>query len=160
VRSRLAVAGLLAAVFVVVLFLRLPGSDDVGRPPRSPSEPRAARLPLPPATVPAAPERNVFEYLQPTGKPEARAIVAPEIVPEMAPPQETASRAPEPVRLVGLVNRGGKLRAALSILGEVVVLGPGEEAEGYRVLSIDSDQGVRLRGPDGAERALAPGETR
>ena len=153
-------AGLLAAVLAVILFLRQPGSDDVGRPPRSPSEPRAARLPLPPATVAAAPERNVFEYAQPTSKPVARPTLAPEIATEVAPPEETASRAPEPVRLVGLVNRGGQLRAALSILGEVVILGPGEEAEGYRVLSIDSDQGVRLRGPDGAERALAPGESR
>jgi hypothetical protein len=77
-----------------------------------------------------------------------------------ATPPEPATRAPEPVRLVGLVNRGGKLVAALSILGEVVVLGPGDEAEGYRVLSVDSDQGVRLRGPDGTERALTTAETR
>lgn len=151
-------AGLLAAALLVMVFLRQPGPDAVARQPRAPSEPRAARPASRADTVPALPERNVFEYAHPADKPEARVTVAPEPAPPT--PQETASRAPEPVRLVGLVNRGGKLRAALSILGEVVVLGPGEEAEGYRVLSVDSDEGVRLREPDGTERALAPGGIR
>jgi hypothetical protein len=53
------------------------------------------------------------------------------------------------------VHRGAGLRAALSILGNVVILGEGEEAEGYRVLSIDEEAGVRLRKPDGTEQALA-----
>jgi hypothetical protein len=63
---------------------------------------------------------------------------------------------PEPVRLVGLIRRDGALRAALSIEGQVEVLGIGDEAGGYRVISIDEDVGVRLRGPDGLERAVAP----
>lgn len=153
-------AGLLAAALLVMLFLRQPGPDEVGRQPRRPAESRAARPPSRANKVPAVPERNVFEYAHPDGSPEARVRVAPEVAPATPPPLEAAPREPEPVRLVGLVNRGGKLRAALSILGEVVVLGPGEEAEGYRVLSIDSDRGVRLRGPDGTERALAPEGTR
>jgi hypothetical protein len=37
-----------------------------------------------------------------------------------------------------------------------VVLGEGEESRGYRVLSVDEDGGVRLKGPDGAELSLAP----
>jgi hypothetical protein len=67
-----------------------------------------------------------------------------------------SSPKPEPVRLVGLIRRDGALRAALSIEGQVEVLGVGDEAEGYRVISIDEDVGVRLRGPDGLERAIAP----
>jgi hypothetical protein len=107
----------------------------------------------------ALPERNVFEYAMPTDQPVRQVTPAPQATPEPPTPREAVSAVPEPVRLVGLVNRGGRLRAALFILGEVVVLAPGEEAEGYRVLSVDPDRGVRLRGPDGTERALAPGET-
>ena len=158
-RTRLVLAGLLAAALLVTLFLRQPGPDAVARQPRTPSDPAVAGAPLRAATVPAVPERNVFEYAHRADQPEARVRVAPEAGPAPPIPPEPASRAPEPVRLVGLVNRGGKLRAALSILGEVVVLGPGEEAEGYRVLSVDPEQGVRVRGPDGAERSLARGET-
>jgi hypothetical protein len=156
-RGRLALAGLLAAALLVTLFLRQPGPDAVARQPRTPS-PTVVGAPLRAATVPAVPQRNVFEYAHRADQPEARVRVTPEAAPAPPIPPEPASRAPAPVRLVGLVNRGGKLRAALSILGEVVVLGPGEEAEGYRVLSVDPEQGVRLRGPDGAERSLAPGE--
>jgi hypothetical protein len=101
------------------------------------------------------PARNVFEYAASarpalTAKPAPRATYAPVEVPPVAAIVASA----EPVRLVGLVQRGGTLRAALSISGEVVILGTGETAEGYRVLSIDAE-GVRLREPDGAERALA-----
>lgn len=66
------------------------------------------------------------------------------------------SPTPEPVRLVGLIRRDGALRAALSIEGQVEVLGVGDEAEGYRVISIDEDVGVRLRAPDGLERVVVP----
>jgi hypothetical protein len=46
--------------------------------------------------------------------------------------------------------------AALSIGGQVEVVAVGDEAGGYRVLSIDEDAGVRLRGPDGFDRTVAP----
>jgi hypothetical protein len=62
----------------------------------------------------------------------------------------------DPVHLVGLVRRDGALLAALSIGGEVEVVAVGDEAAGYRVLSIDEDAGARLRGPDGLERTVAP----
>jgi hypothetical protein len=161
-RSRLALSGLLVAAVAVVLFLRQPGHDAVARQPRGTLAPGAARSPTRAARTPAMPDRNVFEYGPSAGRSPSRAVAPP---PTPAPdkgalPAETTPRAPEPVRLVGLVNRGGKLAAALSILGEVMVLGPGEEAEGYRVLSVDSDQGVRLRGPDGTERALTTAENR
>jgi hypothetical protein len=56
-----------------------------------------------------------------------------------------------------LVRRAGAVKAALSLWGETVVLGVGEESGGYRVLAIDEESGVRLRGPAGAELSLAPG---
>jgi hypothetical protein len=37
----------------------------------------------------------------------------------------------------------------------VVTAGAGESAEGYLVVAVDEDAGVRLRGPDGAEVVLA-----
>jgi hypothetical protein len=60
------------------------------------------------------------------------------------------------MRLVGLVRKGGALKAAVSMWGETVVLGVGDEARGYQVLSIDEEGGVRLRGPDGSELTLLP----
>jgi hypothetical protein len=162
-RSRLALSGLLVAAIALALFLRQPAHDAVARQPRGTPAPGTARPPSRGARAPAMPSRNVFEYGPSAGRSPARAVAPPATpAPEVreGAPAETTARAPEPVRLVGLVNRAGKLAAALSILGEVVVLGPGEEAEGYRVLSVDSDRGVRLRGPDGTERALAAAETR
>ena len=115
-------------------------------------ERRAGPAPAGPA---ALPERNVFEYAG--REPAARAPTAsaaptappstPEALPSPPPP-------PDPVRLVGLVQRGGKLRAVLSVQGEVAILGPGEEIQGYRVLAVDEER-VRVKGPDGTERALA-----
>ena len=160
-RSRLALSGLLVAAIVLARFLRQPGYDAVARPPRGTLAPGTARPPSRAARAPAMPDRNVFEYAPSAGRSPVRAVAPPATLapdPVGAALAATTPRAPEPVRLVGLVNRGGKLAAALSIVGEVVVLGPGEEAEGYRVLSVDSDQGVRLRGPDGTERALTAAE--
>jgi hypothetical protein len=116
---------------------------------------RAARPPAAAAAVPEGPQRNVFEF--------AEAPVRLPTAPEERPPAPAAdpaeaveaSPAPPAVRLVGLVRRQGGLRAALSLYGNVVVLGPGDEAEGYRVLSVDEENGVRLRNPDGSEQTLA-----
>jgi len=78
----------------------------------------------------------------------------------VAPPSVGSSPSPaasaNPLRLIGLVRRGGRLKAALSMFGETVVLGEGEESRGYKVLSVDEESGVRLKGPDGAELSLAP----
>lgn len=63
--------------------------------------------------------------------------------------------APEPVvRLTGFVRRGGTLRAALSVRGEVWLLAVGEAASGFTLLAADEEAGVRLRDPLGAELAL------
>jgi len=58
------------------------------------------------------------------------------------------------VRLIGLVRAEGGLRAALSVMGEVVVSAPGDEVSGYTVVSVD-EEGVRVRAPDGTEMSLA-----
>jgi hypothetical protein len=53
------------------------------------------------------------------------------------------------------VRRKGELKAALAILGDTVVLGRGESAAGYTVLSIDEEEGVRVQAPDGSTLQLA-----
>jgi hypothetical protein len=129
------------------------------RPPATAGPPGTRRTERRPGPVPAAPaalpERNVFEY---AGRPPAaRAPItsAPPTAPPPAPEAVApASPPPEPVRLVGLVQRGGRLRAVLSVQGEVAILGPGEQIQGYKVLAVDEER-VRVQGPDGTERALA-----
>ena len=125
-----------------------PSSAGADRPPRRP--PRAA------TSAPVLPERNVFEYGETPARPLAPLAVA-SARPRAIVPVETPSATPappEPVRLIGLVNRSGRVRAVLSVLGEVAVVGPGDEVQGYRVIAIEEDR-VRLRAPDGTERALA-----
>jgi hypothetical protein len=76
----------------------------------------------------------------------------------MPAPIAAPSPSPSPaVRLVGLLRRKGELKAALAILGETVVLAPGESAAGYTVVSIDEEEGVRVQGPDGGTLQLSPG---
>lgn len=157
-RQRLALLALLCAALLGFVLLREPGKGAAARPAARATGPRSPRATGPVATAPSVPARNVFEYAAPAITPQPPATKAPPVT--YAPvgvisPDVPNTASADPVRLVGLVHRGGTLRAALSILGEVVILGPGETAEGYRVLSIDDDAGVRLRGPDGAELALA-----
>jgi hypothetical protein len=105
-----------------------------------------ATLPDPPA--PAAALRNVFEYgPQPGDRRVSQPFPEPSAREEATPTSQPA----DPVRLVGLVSRGGLLRAALAIEGEVTVLAPGQQAFGYTLLSIDRDGDVRLKAPNGAE---------
>jgi hypothetical protein len=141
-------AALVVAALVGLVLLppfRAPQDAPVTAPRRSP-RPSVAGAPAS-ATAPA-PERNVFEYARPQS-------AAPEPAPRRAasprplPPAEVKDV--DPVRLVGLVQRGGQVRAALSIHGEVVILAAGEEAEGYRVLAVEREGAVRLRRPDGSE---------
>jgi hypothetical protein len=61
------------------------------------------------------------------------------------------------VRLVGFLRGNEGLKAALSILGEVVVCAAGEQVSGYTVVSVDEEEGVRVRAPDGAEISLTSG---
>lgn len=133
----------LAALLAAVLLLR-----DGAAPPASPPPPRARR----PAAVRRSPVppvesmRNVFEYGS-RPAPEAPIYEPPPVIalPEEMPPPTVAPA----VRLVGLVRRGGVVKAALSVHGETVVVGTGEAAGDYRVVSIDEDA-VRLRAADGS----------
>ena len=147
-------SGGLLALILAALLLRGPGPGADARPPD-----RVA--PRPPATLAAAfdpampwPARDPFRYADevprlPPSLPSA-AIVAPPLGPVPAP-------SAAPLRLIGLVRKGGAVKAALWLRGETVVLGVGEESGGYSVLAIDEENGVRLKGPDGAELSLPPG---
>lgn len=106
--------------------------------------------------APAAPDtdlrrvRNIFRYGD-----EPRAHAGPARVaarPSVIDPAEAAAREPR-TRLVGLVERGGRRAAALSIDGEVVVLGEGESVGGFTVLVV-GDDAVTLRSPEGDEETL------
>lgn len=68
----------------------------------------------------------------------------PSATPEPAP----APAAPS-IRLVGLVRRGGTLLAVVSTGSQIYVLGPGGEADGFKIVSVDED-GVGVRDPRGA----------
>jgi hypothetical protein len=122
----------------------------VGAPPATPGESRLS-------------SRNIFEFADEGGNaPPAEGLPdlrraprpAPTTVAELAP-----APVPEPtVRLVGVVLRGGRRKAALAIRGELAVIGPGESADGYTVVAIDDEDVVRLKGPEG-EITLRPLET-
>jgi hypothetical protein len=60
------------------------------------------------------------------------------------------------VKLVGFAWSGPVLRAVLSVRGTTVVAAAGESADGYLLLSVDQDSGVRLRAPSGEELRLTP----
>jgi hypothetical protein len=140
-----AAIALALGILVAAVLLRGQGAGPAPAPP-----PRRART-APPARLDAAPPpppaRNVFEYAE-----RAPATFAPAPAATSAAPSPTASPVEDvapAVRLVGLVRRGGVLKAALSIHGETVVVGPGDAAGDYRVVAVDED-GVRLRAADGS----------
>ena len=158
-KTRVLVVAVAAALAAAYLFRDAGGSGAADRPPPPTRAAPPAPAGPPPDVPPGAPLRNVFEYADAaTTEPEA----APEPVPGPATasnPYEAAAPAPEPsplVRWIGLVRRGGQTRAALAIAGETVVLAPGESAGGFTVDSIDEDEGVRLRAPDGTTVVLSP----
>jgi len=121
---------------------------------------RAAR-PQPPAPATTAASspltRNPFRYAD---EPLARAAAGPAVVRPSAPPPPLVAPTPEPIRLSGFVRRGGELKAVLFVAGTTLVLAAGESAEGYRVLSVDEDAGVRVRGRAGEELLLRPSAAR
>jgi hypothetical protein len=101
--------------------------------------------------VASPPARNVFEYQTEA----SRVLRDPAPIPmSLAAPPPLTPAPPSPVRLIGLVTRANRLRAALLISGEMAVLGPGEQANGYAVVSIDEDLGVKLRDQQGIELTL------
>lgn len=151
-RVRLGVAA--AAVLAVLWLAR--GTDRGGggatRPDRaaspSPSAPSSAWRAPRPAPDPEA-IRNVFEFgRNPSGSVSAP---APRRREERTGPEESTRAAG--VALVGLVRSGDRLKAALQIDGEVLLLAPGESSRGFAVIAIEGER-VRLRQPDGREEDL------
>jgi len=148
----LAVATLIAALAFYLL-------REAGGPGPSSGGPDAVRA-TPPLTLvgeasvaPSPPLRNVFEYVSAAARPAAPTRSVAAVAPVAAP---ASPPGPPPLRLVGLLRRGAQVKAALAIMGETVVLAPGESAGGYTVLAIDDDEGVRVRTPDGGTTVLLP----
>jgi hypothetical protein len=147
----LAVVAALAAAYL----WRDAGSGASDAPAAVPRAPMPAPRTVEAPAVAAPPARNVFEYAD-----QQRTASAPLTTGSAAMPAPIAAPSPSPspaVRLVGLLRRKGELKAALAILGETVVLAPGESAAGYTVVSIDEEEGVRVQGPDGGTLQLSPG---
>jgi hypothetical protein len=146
-RALLLLAALAAASAVLV-------ARRGGAPPATAavSERRAAAR----AASPARPEpdvdpdtiRDVFRFVERAPAQAFRPLERPD-------PQAlaTATPPPEPYRLVGLVRRHGKLLAAFSVAGDVVLAGPGETVGGATVVEV-GEEAVRIRRPDGSETRL------
>jgi hypothetical protein len=96
----------------------------------------------------ARPRRNLFQF--------GGGEVAPSraVPPRELPEPEAPTAAIAGPRLVGFIEQGDALRAALALGGSVVLVAPGEDVEGYSVLRVDPDRGVTLRSPDGEELEL------
>ena len=118
----------------------LPGREGGPSPQRpAPSEDRSP---------PVDPGRNLFEYGLQDRPPKAPPIRDPR---EPHPATGAVAPAAPAVVLIGIVHRGRDVLAAVSILGEVVVLAPGDASSGYTLLTVDEDTGARFRGPSGDE---------
>ena len=150
-KARILLLALLVALSAVVL------TRGAGEPPSLPAPvvPPAVRPPLgnqyaaPLADV--QPARNPFRYADEDEPSEALGGLEAE-GPSPVPTPATAPAAP--LRLVGFLRHAGRLRAALSLQGEVVLAAPGDELGGFVVLSVDEDAGVVLRDARGTETSL------
>jgi hypothetical protein len=148
---RLKLLGGLGLVALVALFAAR-GTGRAVAPPETASPQRSPSPPAPPPTLPPVDieaVRDPFRYgdAPQEPRPAARPV-------RLAPPPPAPTPTPEPAyRLVGVVTRDGRLCAALSIGGDVVLLFPGESSGGVTVLAVQED-GVRLRGPDGREEVV------
>ena len=100
----------------------------------------AATTPVDPATI-----RDVFRFAE-RPLPPVRSEPRPSATPLPSP-------APDLPKLVGLVRRQGRLLAAFSQGGEVLLAGPGDTAAGVTVVDVSED-GVRVRLKDGSEELL------
>lgn len=154
---RVRVVLLTAAAALVVLYLlqTMRGPDVADRPEEPARVPRTVRgAGETPAAIPPS-LRNVFEYLEAAPRPAmpvATRTVTTATLPAVLAPEPSPSPL---VRLVGLVHRGAQTRAALVVAGDTVVLAAGEAASGYTVVSIDEDEGVRVKTPDGGTIVLS-----
>jgi len=147
--------GILAVLVLVFLYSSTHPPTGVEPPPRR-QRPKSRVAPVGPAaaaeSTSGTPKRNLFEYGQ-AAAPPVMAVVEP-METAVWTPAATATRAP--IKLVGLVNQAGGLRAALALDGEVVLGKKGETVSGYTIVSIDQDSGVVLNGPDGKTLELRP----
>jgi hypothetical protein len=148
--------GVLALLVVYSLYSTATRPQPVEPPARRPPQKTRAAAPdaVPGGTtvdLSTPPRRNVFEYGEPP-RPPVMAYVEP--MAPIATPAATAK--PAPVKLVGLVQQGGGLRAALALDGEIVLGEKGQKVGGYTIVSIDEDIGVVLSGPDGETLELRP----
>jgi hypothetical protein len=153
VKRALPAAVLLLAVIAAAAVAFAP----VVREPVAAAPRPATPAPAPELRVQATPAlaRDPFRYAEPRrplrdpvgsgGMPAASDEAAP-----------VAQPAEPPVRLVGILRRGGSLRAALSIRGELALLAVGEQASGFTLRELDEDAGARLEGPDGVILQLRP----
>lgn len=150
-----------ALVLAALASLWLLRQTSVSAPAAPPAAGAVEPAPAPAQGVPPAPAsvprlaRDPFRYADPTHGLE---VAAPGPTAEPLVPDAPAPRAtPAPVRLLGFVRQGASLKAVLSVFGTLVVAEAGQNAEGYRVVSVDEDAGVTLRSRDGAELRLRQG---
>lgn len=136
----------------VFLWLSTGPTFGPGAAAQTPGPPRSvARTPPAPPDVDLLAIRNVFRYGDepgpgPASLPRPRAAQPVQEDPTEAPP---VSRA----RLVGFVERSGRLVAAVSLDGEVMLLDEGQSVRGFTVVDIE-DETLRLRDPDGNVESL------
>jgi hypothetical protein len=141
----LAALALAAAALVAARWPRAPESAAAamaspGRAPHA-SAAVAAATPVDPATI-----RDLFRFAERPAPAAARSQPRPAATALPTP-------APDLPKLVGLVRRKGKLLAAFSQAGEVMLAGPGDTAAGVTVVDVSED-GVRVRRKDGSEELL------
>jgi hypothetical protein len=118
--------------------------------PQTAAPATASELPAAQAPAPRL-LRDPFRYAEPVREPpRPAAFDRHEPEPQPTPTPEAA------VRLSGFVRSGGRLRAVLVLGGTVGVAAAGDALDGYRVLSVDEDAGVRLKTPAGEELLLSP----
>lgn len=147
------------ATFVALLAVWLARSAQIAPQPGPAGMQRVEPLRSPRLT-PAPPPRLSRDPFRYAAAPAAR---GEPVLPAARPtPEPVASPAavPEAIRLSGFVRRGAELKAVLWVAGMTVVAATGESAEGYRVISIDEDAGVRVRAPSGEELLLRPAGAR
>jgi hypothetical protein len=138
----LAALALAAAALVMAQRPRVPeavASLGLGRSPRPAAA--AAATPVDPTTI-----RDVFRFAERPLPAPLRSELRPSATPLPSP-------SPDLPKLVGLVRRQGRLLAAFSQGGEVLLAGPGDTAAGVTVVEVSED-GVRVRLKDGSEELL------
>jgi hypothetical protein len=151
VKSALLATAGLAVVILGVVLLQPPGPGNSARAPEdTPTRRPAAPAPSADPDLPWG-ARDPFRYVEPAPVRTVALPTLPTATPTPVPPPSAS-----PLRVIGIVHKSGAVKAAISMWGETVVLGVGEESRGYRVLSIDEESGVRLKAPEGSELTLPP----